>query len=36
LAVSARQRAAEIGADAYVGKPFDLDSLLAAVRRFVA
>lgn len=30
-----KARAAEIGADAYLAKPFDLDDLLAVVRRFV-
>ena len=30
----AATRAAEISAEAYLGKPFDLDDLLAVVRRF--
>jgi two-component system chemotaxis response regulator CheY len=30
----ATERADEIGADAYLGKPFDIDDLLATVRRF--
>ena len=29
-----RSRAAEIGADGYVAKPFDVDSLLAAVHQY--
>jgi DNA-binding response OmpR family regulator len=31
-AASAAQRAAEVGAEGYVGKPFDLDELLQVVR----
>lgn len=30
----ARVRAEEIGADAYLGKPFEMDELLKTVRRF--
>jgi CheY-like chemotaxis protein len=32
-AADARQRAAEVAADGWVGKPFDPDALLATVRR---
>ncbi len=35
-AEDARRRAAEIGAQGWVGKPFDLNDLLAAVRRNLA
>jgi two-component system chemotaxis response regulator CheY len=35
-AVSARQRAAEVGADAFLGKPFDLDALVEVVERYAA
>ena len=35
-AASARQRAAEIGADAFIGKPFDLRALYAVVERYAA
>jgi CheY-like chemotaxis protein len=35
-ATAARQRAAEIGADAYIGKPFDLDALFSLVERYAA
>lgn len=31
-----KSRAAEIGADDYLAKPFDLDDLLAVVRRFAS
>ena len=31
----ARARAAEINADAYLGKPFDLDDLLQMVKRYI-
>jgi CheY-like chemotaxis protein len=30
-----RQRALEEGADGYISKPFDLDELVAVIRRFV-
>jgi two-component system chemotaxis response regulator CheY len=33
-AQDAAQRADEIGADAYLGKPFDLEELLSVVKRF--
>src|SRR5206468_5347171 len=32
-ATSARQRAVEVGADAFLGKPFEVDALLALVQR---
>jgi CheY-like chemotaxis protein len=35
-AASARQRAAEIGADAFIGKPFDLQVLYEVVQRYAA
>ena len=35
-AASARERAAEIGADAYIGKPFDLRTLYEVVERYAA
>jgi CheY-like chemotaxis protein len=35
-AQDARQRAEEVGAEAYVGKPFDLADLLRVVARFTA
>lgn len=35
-AADARARAEEIGADAWIGKPFDLDALLRLVERFGA
>jgi|SRR5436190_11609890 two-component system, chemotaxis family, chemotaxis protein CheY len=35
-AASARQRAAEIGADAFIGKPFDLRTLYEVVERYAA
>lgn len=34
-AADAHRRAAEVGADAWVGKPFDPDALLSTVRRYV-
>jgi CheY-like chemotaxis protein len=34
--VSAQQRAAEVGADAYLGKPFELDALVDLVERYAA
>ena len=33
-AADARQRAAAIGADAFIGKPFDVNELVALVGRF--
>ncbi len=35
-ATSARQRAAEVGADAYLGKPFNLTALVDLVERYAA
>jgi CheY-like chemotaxis protein len=35
-AENARQRAQEIGAEDYLGKPFEIDDLLAKVRRFAS
>jgi two-component system chemotaxis response regulator CheY len=35
-AVSAERRAAEVGADAYLGKPFELDALVRLVGRYAA
>jgi CheY-like chemotaxis protein len=34
-AVDAGKRALEIGADGYLGKPFDLDDLLATAARYI-
>jgi CheY-like chemotaxis protein len=33
-AADAHRRAAEVGADAWIGKPFDPDALLSTVRRY--
>jgi two-component system chemotaxis response regulator CheY len=35
-AVSAQQRAVEVGADACLGKPFELDDLVRLVQRYAA
>lgn len=35
-AATVRQRAAEVGADAYIGKPFDLQRLYEVVERYAA
>jgi CheY-like chemotaxis protein len=35
-AVSAPQRAAEVGADAYLGKPFEVEALVTMVERYAA
>ena len=34
-AESARQRALDVGAEGWLGKPFELDELSAVVRRYV-
>ena len=35
-ATTAQERAAEVHADAYLGKPFDLDALVHVVERYAA
>ena len=35
-ATSAQQRATEVGADAYLGKPFELDTLMHLVEQYAA